>query len=143
MLHILIWSYSTNGVAYETCSVWVLRPWFNRSSIGIVAPYYVEYTPDVGGGITTSAPYDPSILPAQITGTGRLFQGLGESNIVIGGNIKAALNFEIGTIKSQVTGFETGILIDAYTKTIEMMPATKNYSVYPTLFITLFYGSRK
>jgi hypothetical protein len=50
----------------------------------------------------------------------------------------------LGTIKSQVTGFEAGFLIDAYTKEILMVPeATKNYAVYPTLFITLFYGSRK
>jgi len=112
-------------------------------SIGLVAPYYVEYTTDGSGGSSVSAPYDPSISAGQITGTGRLFQGLGDSKVVLGGNLKAALNFEIGTIKSQVTGFETGILVDAYTQKIELMPTAKNYSVFPTLFITLFYGSRK
>jgi hypothetical protein len=114
-------------------------------SIGIVAPYYVEYSVDTNGP-TMSAPYDPNdpnIKNGQITGTGRLFQGIGDSKIVLGGNFKAALNFEVGTIKSQVTGFEAGFLIDAYTQTIEMVPSAKNYSVYPTLFLTLFYGSRK
>ncbi|MEJ7643387.1 MAG: hypothetical protein WKF87_02220 [Chryseolinea sp.] len=114
-------------------------------TIGLVAPYYVEYYPEGGGGgFTVRAPYDPDVINVDyIAGTGRLFEGLGESKITPGANFKAALNFELGTLKSQVTGFEAGILVDAYVKTIEMMPTTKNYSVFPTLFITLFYGSRK
>jgi hypothetical protein len=72
-----------------------------------------------------------------------LFQGIDESKIAPGANIKAALNFELGTIKSQVTGFEAGFLLDAYTEKVELMAAAKNYAFYPTLFITLFYGSRK
>jgi hypothetical protein len=63
--------------------------------------------------------------------------------LVPGANLKAAINFELGTTKSQVTGFEAGFLLDAYTKKIDLMPAAKNYSVFPTLFITLFYGTRK
>jgi len=61
----------------------------------------------------------------------------------MGLNLKAAINFELGTIKSQVTGFETGFLVDAYASKIELMQDAKQYSLYPTLFITLFYGSRK
>lgn len=112
-------------------------------TIGIVAPYYVEYFPEGGGGYTIRAPYTPEINVDYIAGTGRLFEGLGQSKITPGANIKAAINFELGTLKSQVTGFEAGFLLDAYVKEVEMMPSTKNYSVYPTLFITLFYGSRK
>lgn len=108
-------------------------------TIGVVAPYYVKYNNK--DNIPLIGQYNTNIT--NITGTGRLFQGIGESDIVPGGNLKAALNFEIGTIKSQVTGFETGFLIDAYTKKIELMPAAKSYAVYPTFFITLFYGSRK
>jgi hypothetical protein len=112
-------------------------------TLGIVAPYYVEYFPDGGGGFTVRGQYNSDINIDFINGTGRLFEGLGESSIAPGLNFKAALNFELGTIKSQVTGFEAGFLIDAYTKSVEMIPSSKNYSVYPTLFITLFYGSRK
>jgi hypothetical protein len=112
-------------------------------TIGVVAPYYVEYYPEGGGGFTIRAPYNPDINVDYIAGTGRIFEGLGDSKITPGANFKAALNFELGTIKSQVTGFEAGFLIDAYAKTVEMIPSTKNYSVFPTLFITLFYGSRK
>lgn len=112
-------------------------------TIGVVAPYYVEYYPEGGGGFTIRAPYNPNINVDYIAGTGRVFEGLGDSKITPGANLKAALNFELGTIKSQVTGFEAGFLLDAYSKTVELMPASKNYSVFPTLFITLFYGSRK
>ena len=112
-------------------------------TIGVVAPYYVEYFPEGGGGFTARAQYDPSISFDYIAGTGRLFEGLGQSKITPGANLKAALNFELGTLKSQVTGFEAGFLMDAYVKEVEMMPSSKNYAVFPTLFLTLFYGSRK
>jgi hypothetical protein len=112
-------------------------------SIGVVAPYYVEYAPRQNESILIRGQYHPGIDYSQINGTGQLFEGIGESKIVPGGNLKAAINFELGTIKSQVTGFEAGFLVDAYTKKIELMPSTKNYSVFPTVFLTLFYGSRK
>lgn len=112
-------------------------------SIGVLAPYYVEYAPENGGSYATYfAQYDPN-NPDEVLGTGRLFQGLGDSSIKLGGNLKAALNFELGTIKSQVTGFEAGFLLDAYTSKIVLIPNTENYSVFPTLFISIFYGSRR
>ncbi|RAW03531.1 hypothetical protein DQQ10_02800 [Pseudochryseolinea flava] len=115
-------------------------------SIGVVAPYYVEYSLAPGGARTTTGQYDPdntNMNTGQILGTGRLFQGIGESKIVPGVNFKAAINFELGTTKSQVTGFEAGFLLDVYSKKIELMPEAKTYSVFPILFITLFYGGRK
>jgi hypothetical protein len=112
-------------------------------SIGVVAPYYVETGADAGGMVTIRKQYNPNIRSEEIYGPGRLFEGLGESSIVPGANIKTALNFELGTIKSQVTGFEAGFLLDVYTKKIELIPTAKNYSVFPVLFFTLFYGGRK
>jgi len=111
-------------------------------SIGIVAPYYIERAAD-GGYVTVREQYNPNIEATEIYGPGRLFEGLGESTLKFGANAKAAINFELGTTKSQVTGFEAGILLDAYTSRIEMVPTAKNYSIYPTLFFTLFYGGRK
>lgn len=116
-------------------------------SIGIIAPYYVEVTD--GTIITKRVQYSTQNY-SEILGTGGLFQGLGDSKIQLGLNIKAALNFEWGPGKNNVQGFEAGFLLDAYTKTVELMgrdPATKtpieNYAVYPTVFLTLFFGSRK
>jgi hypothetical protein len=112
-------------------------------SLGIVAPYYVEYYTSTRDNFSIRGPYSKSIDFTLINGTGRLFEGIGDSKVVPGGNLKAAVNFELGTIKSQVTGFEAGFLVDAYTKKIDLMPSTRNYSVFPTVFITLFYGARK
>jgi hypothetical protein len=111
-------------------------------SLGVVAPYYVQVQADNGEPV--SKQYNPDDVSAtDIQGTGRLFEGITDSKIKPGGNLKAALNFELGTIKSQVTGFEVGFLVDAYTSKIVLVPAAKNYAVYPTLFISIFYGSRK
>lgn len=113
-------------------------------SFGIVAPYYIERrtAPDVFTQ-TSNQQYNPDIPFSDILGTGNLFQGITESKIQLGGNLKAALNFEMGTIKSQVAGFEVGFLVDAYFNQVELMPTTKNSSVFPTAFFTLFYGNRK
>lgn len=42
--------------------------------------------------------YDPEIHQSKfdILGPGRLFEGIGESEIAFGGNAKAAINFEFG-----------------------------------------------
>ncbi|SKC76253.1 hypothetical protein [Ohtaekwangia koreensis] len=111
-------------------------------TLGIVAPYYVEYARS-NDLVSRSVQYQEGMAAEDILGTGRLFEGIGDSKLVPGANLKAAINFELGTTKSQVTGFEAGFLLDAYTKKIDLMPAAKNYSVFPTLFITLFYGTRK
>jgi hypothetical protein len=113
-------------------------------TIGIVAPYYVE----VRGQSeyqTIREQYDPKKHKSagEIYGPGRLFEGLGESTLKLGVNAKAAINFELGTTKSQVTGFEAGFLLDAYSSKIVMVPTARNYAVFPTLFFTLFYGGRK
>jgi hypothetical protein len=86
-------------------------------SLGVVAPYYIERK--VGNSVfnTIHEQYDPNNLnhtPDKILGTGYLFEGLGRSKIELGGNIKFGLNFELGVVKSQVTGFEVGLLLDAY-----------------------------
>jgi hypothetical protein len=114
-------------------------------SVGLLAPYYVEIPTDGFIGSATE-PYDPSKTThsfGNILGPGHLFEGVGQSNFKIGGNLKAALNFELGAIKSQVTGFEAGFLLDAYAGEVALMHNTSNPSVFPTAFVTLFYGGRK
>lgn len=111
-------------------------------TVGVVTPYYIQYSDSNNPYYTTNVPYTNQSY-GSIQGTGGLFEGLGSSKIQMGGNLKAAMNFELGTAKSQVTGFEAGILLDAYFNKVVMMPSAENYSFYPTVFLTLFYGSRK
>lgn len=109
-------------------------------SLGIEAPYYVEYEKN---DIIVREQYNKDIAKQVIYGPGRLFQGLGSSKIVPGLNLKAALNFELGIFKSQVTGFEAGALVDLYVREIDMVVKAKNYSAYPTLFLAFYFGNRK
>lgn len=119
-------------------------------SIGLQAPYYIEYVRD-GGLNSFREQYDPNkhrlnCPPSAdncIIGTGFLFQGIQESDLKIGANAKASLSFELGTSKNNVTGFEAGFLLDAYASDITLIPTADNKNVYPTAFITLFYGSRR
>lgn len=107
-------------------------------SFGLEAPYYIEYNQFV------KEPYDPAIHRIEnITGSGFIFQGLFQSSIVVGLNLRAGLSFEFGTFKSNVSGFEIGALLDAYARKINMIPEADNYAIWPTVYITLFYGSRK
>lgn len=111
-------------------------------TIGIVCPYFI--TRGLDGTIREQYnPNNPDHEYGKITGSAGFFYGLGDSKLQLGGNVKAALNFETGVLKSQVTGFEVGFLLDAYTKQIVMVPSAPNKSVYPTIFITIFYGSRR
>ncbi len=115
-------------------------------SIGIVAPYFIERLIDNSFFSTQHEQYNPA-NPfhsfTRILGTGHLFEGLGDSKIQLGTNIKAGINFELGTVKSQVTGFEVGFLLDAYFNKIVLVPTAENSATFPTLYFTLFYGSRR
>ncbi len=89
--------------------------------------------------------YNPEIHQSRfnVLGPGRIFEGIGESELAIGGHIKAALAFEFGVFRSNVTGLEIGYLLEGFTKEIELMPTIKNRQIYQSAYFTLFYGFRK
>lgn len=115
-------------------------------SIGIVAPYYIERMVDNSFFVTVHEQYNPNNPEHRfenILGTGNLFEGLGESSLQLGVNLKLGLAFELGTVKSSVAGFEVGFLLDSYFNEVILMPTAENKAVFPTVYFTLFYGSRK
>jgi hypothetical protein len=110
-------------------------------TIGLEAPYYVEV--ESGRG-SIRVPYDPDEYQYnEILGTGKILQGVGESSIVPGLNTKAAVAFEFGAFKSNVVGLEVGFQSDFFTRKIIIMPTSENYSIFPSAYVTLFYGSRR
>jgi len=110
-------------------------------TLGFEAPYYVEVK---AGQYTVKEPYDPNKHQySDILGTGNILQGVGQSSIVPGLNLKAAMAFEFGTFKSNVVGIEVGFQCDFFTREIIIMPTTENYSIFPSAYATLFYGSRR
>ncbi len=106
---------------------------------GIIAPYYVLGT---DGNYNK---YSVDLFPSRtsIGGSGKIFQGLGESQHQIGLNVKAGLSFEFGAFKNSVAGLEAGLAAEAFTKKIPIMAESKNRAVFNTLYVTLFWGKRR
>lgn len=109
-------------------------------AFGVVAPYIIDY--QVSPLQFVREAYDPVRHPnfERIMGTGSLGELLAEGRFVVGGTLKAALTFEYSSIKDNVIGVEAGGLIDVYSEQIEIMPLTENTQIFPTLYLTIFYG---
>lgn len=108
-------------------------------TFGLVAPYYV---------LGVDQQYAPFSLvdypnPQSVAGPGKLFQGLGDSEFVPGFHAKGSLFFEFGTYRSNVAGVEVGVMAEAYSKEIILVPTQPNKSVFTSVFFTLFWGTRK
>jgi len=107
-------------------------------TIALEAPYYVQ----VGyGSYTKNEPYDHT-KNQNVLGSGYLLQGVGQSSVVPGLNLKGGVSFEFGSFKSNVVGLEVGFQCDFFTRQILIIPTTENYSIFPSAYVTLFYGSR-
>jgi hypothetical protein len=112
-------------------------------SIGLIAPYYIEYA--LNRVETVLEPYDPAKHQSSynIMGTGRLLEGLGKSKLAIGGMAKAALHFEFGVFKSNATGLEIGYQVEGFQKEIPLIPTAGNKQFFQSAYFTLFFGFRK
>ena len=113
-------------------------------SLGIVAPYMIQYTDNTGTIIRTTQ-YDPSknISFGAILGTGSLSESLSAAQFQIGGCIKTSMVLEFGVLKNNFLGMEIGGMLDAYPQKIDMMAFSGNKSVFPSLFVTFFGGFGK
>jgi hypothetical protein len=112
-------------------------------TIGVLAPYYIRYA--YSQEDVRVVKYDPRTTGDinKTLGTGGIFQGVSESEVKIGLNLKAALSFEFGTFKSSVAGFEAGFLVEAFPEEIILMPTVQNRAVFTSAFFTLYYGTRR
>ena len=108
-------------------------------SIGLVMPYYIKYNRNNRMEIEN---FNSSIHTFNnVIGSASFFEGIDEIKFRPGLNFKAALNFEFGSKRSS-TAIEVGFLADMFAKEVIIMPTAENYSIYPTAFITLFYGRK-
>ncbi len=111
-------------------------------SIGIIAPYYVEYA-NSSGNYPYTVPYTPDLNPNGIYGPGRPLQGIEESGIAPGLHLRTGLSFEFGTFKSNVSGLEIGLMLEGYTKRVNLLSKADANWLYPSAYITLFHGNRR
>jgi len=107
-------------------------------TIGIVMPYYVLTS---GGEYVVYDPVRYTTLQS-IQGSGKFLQGFGESKIVPGINIKAALDFEFGSFMRNVIGIEFGVMAEGYVKKIVIVPTQTNKALYTSAFFTFFWGKK-
>lgn len=110
-------------------------------TIGLHAPYYF-LTRD-GEYIKYRDGIDEPIILNDAVGPGKLFQGLGQSESILGAHVKGSLLFEFGSYKNNVAGIETGLMVEAFTKEILLTPFHENRAVFPSAFISLYWGRRK
>lgn len=122
-------------------------------TLGIIKPYYVKIQE---GNQTRSVPYSSltqgtSGLQGAPIGSGGFFQGLGDSKLTVGLNVKAALSFELSTFRNNTTGVEIGFLAEVFPNKIVIIPnpgpngsrEDGNRSFFTSGYITLFFGSKK
>ena len=108
-------------------------------SFGLLMPYYIKYSRNNRMEIEN---FDSSIHTFNnVIGSASFFEGVDEIKIKPGINLKAALNFEFGSAKS-ASAIEVGFLGEVFPNEVIIMPTARNYSFYPTAFITLFYGRK-
>ncbi|MGB3467812.1 MAG: hypothetical protein WBA74_21170, partial [Cyclobacteriaceae bacterium] len=108
-------------------------------SIGLITPYYIQYERP-----QNYVPFDPDLhVHNNVFGSGRLFQGLDDSKLAIGANVKGFVGFEFGTFKNNVAGLEVGMLVEGFNKTIVIVPTQDNRAVFTSAYFTLYWGSRK
>ena len=112
-------------------------------SLGIIAPYIVQY--QVNRLEVVREQYNPEVHQSRfnILGPGRVFEGLGNSEIAFGGNAKAAVFFEFGVFRSNVTGLELGYQLEGFNREIPLMATTDNRQIFQSVYFTFFYGFRR
>lgn len=109
-------------------------------TIGLQKPYYLQIY--YGRGIFVNEIYDPS-KTQNIVGTGGFLEGLGESKIIPGVNLKAALNFELDAFRQSNISLEIGFLAEIYQKKVDIMSLTENKNVFTSGYLTIFFGGKK
>jgi hypothetical protein len=108
-------------------------------SFGFVCPYLIDYD----NGKFNDIVYNPAIHDvAKIDGYGNFVKGWGMAKLTTGACFKAALSFEIGAFKQSVTGFEAGLMVDAYPKAIPLLYGTEYTGVFKSIYLTIYFGSR-
>lgn len=112
-------------------------------TIGVVAPYIIDY--QFSNEIVRTEQYDPNVHTSfeAVLGTGSFAQRLTDANLQLGASLKTSLSLEFSAFKGSQVGFEVGMMIDAYSKEIEIMGLAENKQVFPSAFFTLFYGISK
>ncbi|WP_250419237.1 MULTISPECIES: hypothetical protein [Pontibacter] len=116
-------------------------------SLGFLVPYYIRYNYGQLGtpNDVRTEQYDPQDHKSleKVQGSAGVFTGLGEGDINLGAHLKGGLSFEYGRYNESIAGIEVGVMVEAYTKKLVMIPDAKNYSRFTSVYLNIYYGRRK
>ncbi|WP_225840884.1 hypothetical protein [Rufibacter glacialis] len=127
-------------------------------SIGILAPYFIEYDRSnyvldprtqiynrVGPVLISTEQYDPKVHTNDglIVGAPGVFKGLSEPAFRVGANAKAGVSFEYGRYMESVTGIEVGMMVEAFAGDMTMVPDAPKRNIFRSVYLTLYYGRRR
>lgn len=117
-------------------------------SLALAKPVYVEIwhdAPDPPFGKITTEKFDvdnPLHTTDYIVGRAGYFNGFGEMKFYPGGFLKLGLSFEHSSLDDDIKLLETGIVMDAYYKTIPVMAKARNNQIYLNVYLNLMFGKK-
>lgn len=87
-------------------------------------------------------PNNPYHTPDHILGRAGYFRGFGEMNFFPGAFCKLGLSFEHSSLDDDIKLLETGIVVDAFYKTIPIMANARNNQVYINVYLNIMFGKK-
>ncbi|MVM31547.1 hypothetical protein GO755_15985 [Spirosoma sp. HMF4905] len=122
-------------------------------SLGIIKPYYLEVSYGNSSRTVPASQVNGFTTPTgeTVTGAGGFFQGLDQSKLTVGLNVKAALSFELSAFRANTTGVEIGFLAEIFPNKVVIIPNQSptgnredgNRNFFTSAYLTLFFGSKK
>jgi hypothetical protein len=124
-------------------------------TLGLVVPYYILYDYSGRGTDIRSEAYNPNIHRDfnKIAGTGTIFQGIGEANLVLGINTRIGVNLDFGAFGNTISGVGAGFLAEAFTQAPQILiapfpsqagaPEIENQQYFLGAYLSFFFGVRR
>ena len=81
-------------------------------------------------------------IPQYINGRASYFRGFSQMSFYPGGFFKLGLSFEHSNLDDDIKLLETGIVVDAYYKTIPIMANSRNNQVYVNVYLNVMFGKK-
>lgn len=87
-------------------------------------------------------PNNPLHTPDNIIGRAGYFRGFEKMNFFPGASFKLGLSFEHSSLDDDIKLLETGIVVDAFYKTIPIMAHAQNNQVYVNVYLNIMFGKK-
>jgi len=120
--------------------------YYGGFSAGFLKPVYltVFYVDDQDGGVRERVEkYDPlKHYPDNISGKASFFKGIGETKFHPGVYGSFLLNFEFGKQQQKLKMIETGVTLDVFPGSFQLMAYNKPTNYFLSFFIRILYGKQ-